>query len=89
MRLALAEEEGDLGLQGVGVLELVDQQVAEASLQGAPRGEVAVRQVALQQVAQTAQQVGEVEEAERQLRVARPARERVGDRDGEAVRNCA
>ena len=79
-----AEEEDDLGLQGVGVLELVDEQVAEARLQRRPRVEVAH-----QQVAQAPQQVGEVEAAEGELGLGRPARERVGDRDRQRVRNAA
>ena len=41
--LALAEEEDDLRLQRVGVLELVDEQVAEARLQRRPGGAVADR----------------------------------------------
>ena len=76
--LALAQKEGDLGLQGVGILELVDQQVAETALQRTPR-----RAVVAQQVAQAAQEVGEVEATEGELRVAGPARERIGDRHGE------
>ncbi len=77
--LTLAQKKGDLGLQGIGVLELVYEDEAKAFLQRAPRGEVAGKQVA-----QAAEQVREVEPAVRDLGGAGPAREGVGDRDGKA-----
>jgi len=73
-RFPLAQQQDDLGLQRVGVLELVDQDVAEALLQGTAR--VAVSG---EQVTQATEKVGEVEAALRDLRRARPAAERVGD----------
>ena len=77
--LALAEEEDDLRLQRVGVLELVDQQVAEARLQRRPRVEVARR----------AGRAGSPSRSVKSSRprascvARRPARERVGDGHGE------
>ena len=68
-RLLLAEVEHDLCLQRVGVLELVDQEVAEPALQEAPRLEVLV-----QEVPQAPEEVAEVEEAELALLLVGPAR---------------
>ena len=76
---ALAEEEDDLRLERIGVLELVDQEIAEAPLQQSSR--VAIRE---EQVAQAAEEVGEVEAPQSELGRAGPARERVRDGDGEA-----
>ena len=61
-RLALAEVEDDLRLQRVGVLELVDEEVAEAPLKGAAGVEIG-----REQVAQAAEEVGEVESSEGDL----------------------
>ncbi len=79
LRPALAEEEDDLRLERIGVLELVDQEIAEAPLQQSPR--VAIGE---EQVAQAAEEVGEVEAPQSELGAAGPARERVRDGDGEA-----
>ena len=75
---ALTEEVDDLGLQRVGVLELVHEQVAEPALQEAAR-----LAIVGEEVAQAAQQVGEVQTAEGELGLAGPAREPVGGGDGE------
>ncbi len=55
--LVLGQEEGDLGLQGVGVLELVDQDVVEALLEVA-----ADREVSGQDVAGLQEEVGVVDD---------------------------